>query len=97
MNEKTKKTLKKVGIIAGCVVGGVGLMYAGYLAGTGFLKIPGIKTIVGVDKSTIPGQAFDLCIKKSFLPGNKCVAYPFNKDEAIEAVKTINGLIQEVV
>jgi len=97
MNEKTKKHLKTAGIIASGVVAGGGLMYVGYLTGIGFIKVPGIKAFIGLDKSTIPGQAFDLCIKKTLMPGDKCVAFPFSKDEAIDAVKTINTLIQEVV
>lgn len=94
MNDKTKKKLKKAVIVAGCVIGGAGLMYAGYLAGTGFIRVPGIHTYWSIDKSTKAGKAIDLCCRKTLSPGT--LGYAFSKDEASTAAKLINGLLQEV-
>ncbi len=94
MNDKTKKKLKKAGIIAGCVVGGGGLAYAGYLAGTGYFHINGIKTSLGIRASTTSGYAMDLCTKKPWMLGKMSV-FPFTKDECIEVVKEINKILQE--
>ncbi len=96
MNEKTKKTLKKAGIIAGGVVGAVGLMYVGYLAGAGVITNFG-NAFTGFDKSTLADKAVDICLKPKLVPGRYGIGYALTKDEAIDAVKTINKLLQEVV
>jgi len=95
MNEKTKKTLKKVGMIAGGVAGAAGLMYVGYLAGAGFVPKLG-NAFTGFDKSTLAGKAVDICLKPKLVPGKHGIGYALTKEQAIDAVKTINKLIQEV-
>lgn len=96
MNEKTKKNLKKTGIVAGCVIGATGLLYAGYLAGLGFIHIPGIKLFTDIKPSVKEGMAFDWCVKQSLMPRGKCAAIAYSKDEAIMIVKKINTILQEV-
>ena len=95
MNEKAKKRLKTIGIITGGVIAGTGLMYIGYLAGTGFIRVPGIHTYWSIDVSEKAGKAIDLCCRKTLSPGT--LGYAFSKDEASTAVKLINGFLQEAI
>lgn len=97
--KKTKKTLKKAGIIAGGVVAGAGLMYAGYLIGADYCSFPGVlnRTNISLCKSFKSAEyLLDLQIKKPLMPIGQCVHYGITKDQAIELVKAVNKVLQEV-
>lgn len=94
MNEKTKKKLKKAGIIAGCVVGGAGLMYAGYLAGS-YMPMNGCE--MWIVKSKVPGKAIDILNHTPLMLKRWSSTITLSPEEATKLVKTTNEILQEVV
>lgn len=94
MNDKTKKTLKKAGIIAVCVVGGAGLMYAGYLCGE-LIPIKGGRELI-IHPPMKPNDVCRIGFKKPLIPRNKVIVYGLEKEGALELVRRINYYLQEV-
>lgn len=92
MNEKQKKNLKTIGAIAGCIAGGLGLMYAGYLCAE-FLPMKNVRLY-----SCTPARegAITLGIKIPFTPSNWISQFSMDKETAIKLVKVINQGLQEV-
>ena len=94
MNEKKKKTLKKVGIIAGCFVGGAGLMWAGYLIGS-YMPMNGYE--MWIVKSKAPGKAIDILNHTPLMLKRWASTITLSPEEATKLVKTTNEILQEVV
>lgn len=97
MNEKTRKRLKKAGIVAGGVVAGAGLMYIGYLIGADYLGTPGHGALMDIRKSVHPEKYLvDLAVRKPLMPKGKCVLYGIDTVKALETAEVVLEYAKEV-